>query len=527
MINSFKQYLVEEDGAVYFTFGRMNPPTIGHGKLLDKLASTAGKNPYRIYVSQSYDNKKNPLEYASKVKHIRKMFPKHARQVMLNKKVKTAIDVLVALYNEGFTKVVMVVGDDRVREFDILLNKYNGQKARHGFFNFSSIKVVTAGQRDPDAEGAEGASATKQRQAAANNDFTLFGQGLPKSMSTANAKSLFNAVRKGMDLKEAVDFKNHVQLEPISQIREAYVKDGLFQQGDEVVMLKNERVGKIKYLGANYVIVESKGETWRCWLDDVTKVDPNTGIEYEEAPYKDPGDDGVIREEYKYEWGTDASTKHARKMTPGQTEGLWANIAAKKARGEKMKKKGAKGAPTPDQIKRAQESQDPDIKDREGTQPARYHTGLSKATKIARDRHFQAKKAGPAPGDADAKTIPSKHTTFVKKMMGEADTRVDIAKAKIDREKEADKKKHDRMMDRARTTDTKQKNMQTEASFADKSKASGISTSTLKKVYQRGVAAWKTGHRPGTTPAQWGHARVNAFISKKKKGGLNHDKDLA
>jgi len=90
-----------------------------------------------------------------------------------------------------------------------------------------------------------------------------------------------------------------------------------------------------------------------------------------------------------------------------------------------------------------------------------------------------------------------------------------------------DKKKHDRMMDRARTRDTKQKNMQTEASFADKSKASGISTGTLKKVYQRGVAAWKTGHRPGTTPSQWGHARVNAFISKKKKGGLNHDKDLA
>jgi hypothetical protein len=66
-----------------------------------------------------------------------------------------------------------------------------------------------------------------------------------------------------------------------------------------------------------------------------------------------------------------------------------------------------------------------------------------------------------------------------------------------------------------------------EASMADKAKKSGISVSTLNKVYDRGVAAWKTGHRPGTTPQQWGHARVNAFIAKKKKGTLNHDKDLA
>ena len=101
------------------------------------------------------------------------------------------------------------------------------------------------------------------------------------------------------------------------------------------------------------------------------------------------------------------------------------------------------------------------------------------------------------------------------------------AKDRISKEKEMDARRHDRMMDRARIKDTKQKNAMTEASFADKSKASGISVGTLKKVYQRGVAAWKTGHRPGTTPSQWGHARVNAFIKKKKTGGLNHDKDLA
>ena len=96
------------------------------------------------------------------------------------------------------------------------------------------------------------------------------------------------------------------------------------------------------------------------------------------------------------------------------------------------------------------------------------------------------------------------------------------AKDRIDREKQKDKIKHVKMMNRARMKDA-----MTESSFEDKSKASGISVGTLKKVYRRGVAAWKTGHRPGTTPSQWGHARVNAFIKKKKTGGLNHDKDLA
>jgi hypothetical protein len=514
MINSFSQYLVEEERVVYFTFGRMNPPTIGHGKLLDKLASKAGRNPYKVYLSQTQDAKKNPLSYSDKVKHVRKMFPKHARSVMINKKVRTAIEAAVSLYDEGFRKAVFVVGSDRVREFDILLNKYNGKTARHGFYNFSSIDVVSAGARDPDAEGVEGMSASKQRENASKNDFTTFAQGLPKGMSNNDSRRLFNDVRKGMGLKEQSDFKRHVQLDSVSETREQFVSGKLFELGESVIIKKTDEVGTITVLGSNYVIVETAERKTRQWLDAVEK------IEEEYSPQK-------------HEEGTPAAAALARKMTPGQTKegnGLWANMHAKKARGEKMRKKGAKGAPTPDQIKRAQESQDPDIKDREGTQPARYHKGLSKATKIARDRHFQAKKAGPAPGDANAKTIPSKHTKFVNKMMGEdvkdTNASADMAKKKIDREKEMDKKKHDRMMDRARIRDVKKINMQ-EASFEDKSKASGISTGTLKKVYQRGVAAWKTGHRPGTTPSQWGHARVNAFISKKKKGGLNHDKDLA
>ena len=122
MINSFRNYLVEEEKTVYFTFGRMNPPTIGHEKLLNMLARKAGRNPYRVFLSQTQDAKKNPLVYNQKVKIARKMFPKHARSIMADKKVKTVFHAMQKLYDEGYKNVIMVVGQDRVREFDILLN---------------------------------------------------------------------------------------------------------------------------------------------------------------------------------------------------------------------------------------------------------------------------------------------------------------------------------------------------------------------------------------------------------------------
>ena len=526
MINSFSRYLVEEEKVVYFAFGRMNPPTIGHGKLMDALAKKAGRNPYFIYLSQSQSPKKDPLEFKSKIKHVRKMFPKHARQVVINNKVTTPFHALSDLYSKGYRKVVMIAGSDRINEYDLRLNKYNGKKGSHGFYNFDGgVKIINAGARDPDAEGAEGASGTKQRGYATDANFTKFAQGLPKTMSNNDARRLFNDVRKGMGLKEENEFKRHVQLQPVSETREKFIEGKLFNIGEQVIIKKTDEVGTITVLGSNYVIVETADRKTRQWLDAVEK----------------------IQEEYKYTEGTPEAAAHARKITPGQAKegnGLWANMHAKKARGEKMRKKGAKGAPTPDQIKRAQEAttpQDTEIADRKGTQPARYHKGLAKATKAVRDRQFkkQAKMSDSnpaaykdAPGDKEArnKDMPvSKHTKFVRNMMKEDDNQshVDVAKKRVDREKEIDKKKHDRIMDRARTRDVKKVNMQTEGSFADKSKASGISTGTLKKVYNRGVAAWKTGHRPGTTPQQWGHARVNAFIRKKKQGGLNHDKDLA
>ena len=465
MFNSFSQFLVEEEKTVFFTFGRMNPPTIGHGKLLDVLSQKSGSNPYRVFLSQSQDQNKNPLKYQEKIKFARKLFPKHARSIMMNKKVNNPMAAASALYDEGFINLVMVVGSDRLNEFDILLKKYNGKKSTHGFYNFKSIKVISAGERDPDSEGVEGMSASKMRGFAKDNDFVSFSQGLPKAVSNPDAKKMFNTIRKAMGLKEAKQFKNHVQLEPVSELREAYIRDNIFEKGDQVVMTRHGIVGNIQHLGTNYVIVESKGETWRCWLDDISKVDPNQQVKWDVQDIPNDDNDGVVRESLQEanqpEWGTDASTKHAKKMTPGQNESLWANIWAKRARGERMRKKGEKGAPTPDALRKAkgedvneyggppisrkkylkqkpmqekiQVRQDPDIDDRKGSQPATFQMGIkSKSTKAARDAHFKkmAKRddhSNPdlykdAPGDKKARakgTKPSQYTKKFKQMYGD------------------------------------------------------------------------------------------------------------
>lgn len=420
MINSFSKFLVEEEKQVFFTFGRMNPPTIGHEKLLEKLARVAGKSPYRVYLSQSQDNKKNPLQYTDKVKIARKMFPRYARSIMLNKKVKTVFDALTALYDEGFMNITMVVGSDRINEFDILINKYNGKKGKHGFYNFRKINIASAGQRDPDAEGSEGASATKQRDAAKDNDFTTFAQGLPKKVSNADAKKIFNSVRKGLGLKEEKQFKNHIQLEPISDLRESYVDGTLFKEGDQVVMKDTGEIGTIQRLGSNYVIIEGTGNTYRKWLDAIERVD-----------------------EKKPEYETASFSQSVSEQTKIFTQD--------------------------DLIVEQKNPEDPDIGDRKGSQPVNYHKDLKKSTKIKRDAQFkkQAKMADdnpkaykPAPGDATAKTKPSVHTKRFKQMFGENDLQ-NLAKKRIDREKQADKIKHDRMMDRARTRDTIKKNKET------------------------------------------------------------------
>jgi len=271
MITSFKSYLLEEEKTVFFTWGRLNPPTIGHGLLLDTLAKKAGRNPYKVYLTQSNDKKKNPLTYKDKVKFARKMFPKHSRSIVYDTKMKTVFDVAVALYNEGNKNITMVVGSDRVKQFKDLLDKYNGEKKAHGFYDFNRITVISAGARDPDADDLSGASASKQRASAAANDFTTFAQGTPKNVSNAECKALFNAVRSGMGLKETREFKRFLDLGNTCELREKYIAGRLFNVGDKVIVNESEESGEISFLGSNYIILEtSSGQKIRKWIKDIS-----------------------------------------------------------------------------------------------------------------------------------------------------------------------------------------------------------------------------------------------------------------
>lgn len=282
-MKKFSEFLSEAANpkAIVFAFGRFNPPTNGHEKLMDKVASASKGGAYRIYPSQSTDPKKNPLKFDEKVKFMRKMFPKHARSIIADKSVKTAIDVVSKLYDQGYTKVTMVVGSDRVSEFETLLNKYNGVKARHGYFNFKDgVQIVSAGERDPDSDDVSGMSASKLRAAASANDFEVFSKGMPSGYKDAQA--LFNAIRTGMGLKESYDFRKHVQLESVSEEREAYIRGELFREGDLVESMDNQKVGQVVLLGTNYVLVEyTDGSRSRKWISDVRIVEESVAVEVE------------------------------------------------------------------------------------------------------------------------------------------------------------------------------------------------------------------------------------------------------
>jgi hypothetical protein len=212
-MKTYKSFMTEEKGdTAIFTFGRFNPPTLGHEKLVIAVANVARREggEYFVYPSHSQDSKKNPLDQTTKVRYMKKMFPKHKENIIISTG-KTALEIASELHDKGYTKLVMVVGSDRVKEFQSLLDRYNGDDKVHGFYNFDTIKVVSAGERDPDAEGVSGMSASKMREAAVEGDYKTFRSGIPSSLNDKDTKKMFNDIRKGMRLsvvKEGSKWKN-------------------------------------------------------------------------------------------------------------------------------------------------------------------------------------------------------------------------------------------------------------------------------------------------------------------------------
>jgi len=195
----FRDFLTEnKNSTIVAAFGRFNVPTIGHGLLAKKVVDTAKsvKADHIVYASRTQDAKKNPLDVDTKVKYLKKMFP-GINFKAANEDVRTFIEMAAKLSEEGYKNLVMIAGSDRIDEYQKLLDKYNGKD-----FKFNSIKVVSAGERDPDADGAAGMSGTKMREAAIKNDFKAFRSGIPKTLSDKETKELMDKVRKIMIKEE-------------------------------------------------------------------------------------------------------------------------------------------------------------------------------------------------------------------------------------------------------------------------------------------------------------------------------------
>ena len=490
----------EESGPfkIVFTFGRMNPPTVGHEKLVNKVKDIARKEGAKaeVYLSQTQDAKKNPLSYDDKVMLAREAFG----SIVQNINLKTIIDVMKHISSK-YTEVILVVGDDRVGEFDTLLNKYNGKD-----YNFSSIKVVSAGQRDPDAEGVEGMSASKMRDAAREGDKDKFKSGLPKKLQV-HADDIYTMVRAGMKLAESSSDLEEYVLTLDQRRKRALV----MRRYETKMQMSRERLKR--RIASNQKLI---GRSRKKAIEIIRKmVAGEKGLNYHDLSVSD---------------------KMAIDKRVEQRKGAIGKIAARllpKIRQAEMQRVQL--------LSKVNESFEQFI------ESDAYHAGLSPSTVAKRKAHF-AKGAEmddnnpaaykKAPGDAQAKTKLSKHTRRYHMMYnGNGELKYDRrfrAFKHIVRNEEYESDSDllnmiEEVWDLAAqinesTNLDEAKSMQ---GLKDKAEKSGISYGILKQVFNRGVAAWRTGHRPGTTPQQWGYARVNSFITKSSGTWGKADADLA
>ena len=291
-------------GTLTIAFGRFNPPTTGHEKLLDKVASSSDDSNYIIVPSRSQDAKKNPLDPDTKVSVMQKMFPKHKNNIVNDKNNRTIFDVLKKAHTDVYANVRILGGADRVKEFEKLTGDYNGK-----LYNFDNVEVMSAGARDPDSEDVTGMSASKQRKAAAEGDIKAFMKGVPKSLSQRDAEELFKKIRKAMNIKEGWSLWEIAPKFDWQGLRENYIGEKIFRVGQMVENMNNGLVGRIIRRGANHLICVTEDKImFKSWIKDVSESVVNGTTQ-----------SGVPADQR--EVGTDAFRKYVETMVPGSSYG--------------------------------------------------------------------------------------------------------------------------------------------------------------------------------------------------------------
>ena len=520
-----------------FTFGRFNPPTeTGHGKLVSAVQAHAEKTSGKHYIfpSHSQDSKKNPLSHKDKVGAMNRLFPN--ANVVASGKVRTAIDAMKHLEAQGHTHVTMVVGSDRVDNFQSLLDKYRTKE----YPKIKKVNVVSAGDRDPDAEGAEGMSASKLRE--------LVSAGKKKEFV-----SHYSDPKLGAHIHDKV--KAGMQMESVSPVGifllggpgsgKDYILKNIFSRFDltevQADQILTGAAAELFELNKNIVINGAndadKIELVQTMLEGYTFDFVHVSVTNKVSRLRNEQREQPIAESKRIEKYLKAeqlakdveafifnnsinlneSTEMERVFFGSQIEKILERIMTL---GLEIQEESS-----PKSFTLLREKKFPPVaKDKESGLPKKYVRGLSASTAKARKTHWKKmdklsdkdpRAYEPDPGDATAKTKPSTHTLAVRKMMDEAEqqkvrriARSGNITAVMDKRKET-----------GRVSES------ADSSISAKAKKSGISVGTLRKVYKRGVAAWNSGHRPGTTPQQWGHARVNSYINKGKTYHTA-DKDL-
>ena len=296
----------EETGAetsevLTVAFGRFNPPTVGHGKLLSAAKKASQGGDLKIYPSRSQDPKKNPLDPDMKISFMKKMFPDYSENIINDDEMRSIFNVLTTASEGGYKDVNIIVGSDRQAEFENLATKYNGD-----LYDFENIRVISAGVRDADAEGVEGMSASKMRKAVVDGDFDAFRRGTPKDLNDGDTQALFDAVRSGMKVKAKKEVKEMCEIAPKCDpkgLRDNYVSGNIFNIGDIVESLHTGLIGKIVRRGTNHLICVTKEDyMFKSWIRDVM-----------EAVQNYPGPSGVPSDQRLV--GTDAHREYVMRLT--------------------------------------------------------------------------------------------------------------------------------------------------------------------------------------------------------------------
>lgn len=476
------------------TFGRFSPPTIGHEKLVNKIKDVAAarRADPMVFTSHTYDKKKNPLSYDDKTHFLQIAFG----SVIKKTPARTIIEVAKELSGK-YDELVVVVGSDRVPEFQKLLDTYNGKE-----YNFKNIEVVSAGERDPDADDVSGMSASKLRALAAAKDFETFKKGLPSKLKP-HAKDVYETVLKGMKLME--DFEEETLEEKVSPLN--------FIQRLKRSMVMKRYHGKIEAARKRAMNRRASPEKLRdrarkralaLLRDKISQsksygeMSPSEKIQIDQRLSRIP--QAVIN-------------RIATKQLPVVKKAEMEKFAARSRNEE---------ADVNSEFEMFLENFT-----QESSVNEDYYAGLGKSTVAKRKAHFKRGAAmddnnpaayKPAPGDARAKTKPSVHTKkFHKIFTKEGRVKHDMRFKMYRPKKNIFESVEDYQADLFDLVESVENLFEgPEEGLKKKAEQTGISYGILKKVYDRGVAAWRTGHRPGTTPSQWGFARVNSFATGGK-----------